>query len=359
MPAESRYDTASRSITISRAVSGRPATASRGRLAALNTSTAPVTRTIRTPPSSSVRIGLTGEPGGIKAQGTPGSRSVRTAAHVHFPPCQAPPIRRSRSTSSDDGDAARLRIEGEIEFATAPQLRSIILDLAHEGARPVVLDLREVTFVDSAGISLLIQAKKRARGERLRPRAVVAAGKRTPRPRNQWRHRVVPLRILTHPASLLHARTPPSQRVVDREFEPDAVCPPRHLRRRPSATPAFRRARYRGRSPRLWRSAARRGGTGLPSTTTQRRWMSSCSSSTTGAERACNRAFVTSSETSNTASSTTSFGTAHVCSVSATNRRAWDGAVRSAGSAIDCTVGIYLRAAGATWEPLPNVRQPG
>jgi anti-anti-sigma factor len=60
-----------------------------------------------------------------------------------------------------DGDAAIVRIEGEVEFATAPRLRATLLDLAQEGASPVVLDLAEVTFVDSAGISLLIQAKKR------------------------------------------------------------------------------------------------------------------------------------------------------------------------------------------------------
>ena len=57
--------------------------------------------------------------------------------------------------------AAVVRIEGEIEFATAPRLRATLLDLAQDGAAPVVVDLAQVTFLDSAGISLLIQAKKR------------------------------------------------------------------------------------------------------------------------------------------------------------------------------------------------------
>jgi stage II sporulation protein AA (anti-sigma F factor antagonist) len=60
-----------------------------------------------------------------------------------------------------EGDAAIVRIEGEVEFATAPRLRATLLDLAQEGASPVVVDLAEVSFLDSAGISLLIQAKKR------------------------------------------------------------------------------------------------------------------------------------------------------------------------------------------------------
>jgi anti-anti-sigma factor len=60
-----------------------------------------------------------------------------------------------------DGDRALVRIEGEVEFATAPRLRATLLELAQQGANPVVLDLAAVSFLDSAGISLLIQAKKR------------------------------------------------------------------------------------------------------------------------------------------------------------------------------------------------------
>jgi anti-sigma B factor antagonist len=60
-----------------------------------------------------------------------------------------------------DGSTAVVKIEGEVEFATAPRLRATLVDLAIEGANPVILDLGAVTFLDSAGISLLIQAKKR------------------------------------------------------------------------------------------------------------------------------------------------------------------------------------------------------
>jgi anti-anti-sigma factor len=60
-----------------------------------------------------------------------------------------------------DGNAATVRIEGEVEFATAPRLRSTLLELAQHGASPVIVDLAGVSFLDSAGISLLVQAKKR------------------------------------------------------------------------------------------------------------------------------------------------------------------------------------------------------
>jgi anti-sigma B factor antagonist len=64
-----------------------------------------------------------------------------------------------------EGGTATVRIEGEVEFATAPRLRATLLDLAQEGANPVVVDLAGVSFLDSAGISLLIQAKKRLASE--------------------------------------------------------------------------------------------------------------------------------------------------------------------------------------------------
>ncbi len=60
-----------------------------------------------------------------------------------------------------DGSTAVVSIDGEIEFATAPKLRATLLELVHDGPTRIVLDLAGVSFLDSAGISLLIQAKKR------------------------------------------------------------------------------------------------------------------------------------------------------------------------------------------------------
>jgi anti-anti-sigma factor len=60
-----------------------------------------------------------------------------------------------------EGTAAIVRIEGEVEFATAPRLRATLLELAQRGASPVIIDMAGVSFLDSAGISLLVQAKKR------------------------------------------------------------------------------------------------------------------------------------------------------------------------------------------------------
>jgi anti-sigma B factor antagonist len=47
---------------------------------------------------------------------------------------------------------------GEIDALTAPRLGRRLLDLAEEGKRLMVLDLSAVTFMDSTGISVIVNA---------------------------------------------------------------------------------------------------------------------------------------------------------------------------------------------------------
>jgi anti-sigma B factor antagonist len=49
-------------------------------------------------------------------------------------------------------------LRGEIDAATAPRLGSRLLGLADEGKRGVVVDLTDVTFMDSTGIGVLLNA---------------------------------------------------------------------------------------------------------------------------------------------------------------------------------------------------------
>ena len=53
------------------------------------------------------------------------------------------------------GDRAVLRIDGDIDACTAPQLRERVLDLAGTGAVHVIADLRGVGFLDSADLETL------------------------------------------------------------------------------------------------------------------------------------------------------------------------------------------------------------
>jgi anti-anti-sigma factor len=51
---------------------------------------------------------------------------------------------------------------GEIDLWSAPEVKAA---LAEEGSRdsPVVLDLRQVTFMDSSGLGLIVESNQRAR----------------------------------------------------------------------------------------------------------------------------------------------------------------------------------------------------
>jgi anti-sigma B factor antagonist len=49
-------------------------------------------------------------------------------------------------------------LRGEIDAMTAPRLGSRLFGLADEGMRGVVVDLSEVTFIDSTGIGVLLNA---------------------------------------------------------------------------------------------------------------------------------------------------------------------------------------------------------
>jgi anti-sigma B factor antagonist len=54
--------------------------------------------------------------------------------------------------------AATLMVSGELDLATAPQLSSIVAK--HGDARLLVLDLNAVTFIDSTGVRVLIEADR-------------------------------------------------------------------------------------------------------------------------------------------------------------------------------------------------------
>ena len=52
-------------------------------------------------------------------------------------------------------------MSGEIDLATAPQLREAVLDLIQNGSHQVLVDLRGVEFMDSTGLGVLVGALKR------------------------------------------------------------------------------------------------------------------------------------------------------------------------------------------------------
>ena len=60
---------------------------------------------------------------------------------------------------------ARVSINGELDLATVPSLREETQVLLRRGATRIVLELSELTFVDSSGLSLLIELHHRSTKE--------------------------------------------------------------------------------------------------------------------------------------------------------------------------------------------------
>jgi anti-anti-sigma factor len=61
------------------------------------------------------------------------------------------------------GGSVRLVLRGELDAATAPAANHALLDLLEGGSDRVVLDLRELDFMDSTGVKFLIDGRDAAR----------------------------------------------------------------------------------------------------------------------------------------------------------------------------------------------------
>ena len=65
------------------------------------------------------------------------------------------------------GDQAVVRMVGELDMATAPKLRETVIKLLQPslGIGVVILDLSEVSFVDSTGLGVLAGSRQRIERE--------------------------------------------------------------------------------------------------------------------------------------------------------------------------------------------------
>ncbi|MDO3704879.1 STAS domain-containing protein [Micromonospora sp. C28SCA-DRY-2] len=59
-----------------------------------------------------------------------------------------------------DSGRARLRLSGELDFDTAPELVAATADLRRDGYRELLIDLAGVTLCDSSGLSALVVAHR-------------------------------------------------------------------------------------------------------------------------------------------------------------------------------------------------------
>lgn len=66
-------------------------------------------------------------------------------------------------TVTAGADCAVLRIAGEVDVYSAPQLRDRVIQLLADGIPHIIADLREVDFLDSTGLGALVGSLKRLR----------------------------------------------------------------------------------------------------------------------------------------------------------------------------------------------------
>ena len=70
-----------------------------------------------------------------------------------------------------------VELSGELDISTSPEVEERLLQLERDGVPEwLIIDLREVGFLDSTGLSLLINADRRARDAGRRLTVVSGAG---------------------------------------------------------------------------------------------------------------------------------------------------------------------------------------
>ena len=58
-------------------------------------------------------------------------------------------------------DAAVIVVSGELDIASAPELEQVLDQIQPEQTKLVIVDLRELEFMDSTGLSIIVRAHQR------------------------------------------------------------------------------------------------------------------------------------------------------------------------------------------------------
>lgn len=66
-------------------------------------------------------------------------------------------------TSAVENGAVSIALAGELDLSGARQLEVRLDEVEREGPERLIIDLRELSFIDSTGLRLLLQADARAR----------------------------------------------------------------------------------------------------------------------------------------------------------------------------------------------------
>jgi anti-sigma B factor antagonist len=67
------------------------------------------------------------------------------------------------TTEQLNGDAHVISLSGEVDLYTAPEFKQKLLDVIAGGARSVIVDFTDTTFIDSTTLGVLVSGVKRLR----------------------------------------------------------------------------------------------------------------------------------------------------------------------------------------------------
>ena len=65
-------------------------------------------------------------------------------------------------TTRFEGSVVVIALDGELDLTSAPTLREVLIELFTGGHHRLVVDMTDVTFVDSTGLGVLVGGLKRA-----------------------------------------------------------------------------------------------------------------------------------------------------------------------------------------------------
>jgi anti-sigma B factor antagonist len=82
---------------------------------------------------------------------------------VRRPPSQEEAAVDVSVTSRESGDRTVIEVKGEIDVYTAPVLREELTSLIDSEHTTIVVDLTQVSFMDSTGLGVLVGALKKVR----------------------------------------------------------------------------------------------------------------------------------------------------------------------------------------------------
>jgi anti-sigma B factor antagonist len=68
-------------------------------------------------------------------------------------------------SGSLDAPRGRLTVSGELDIANRPELEDEVDAMLAQGARHVVIDIGELSFIDSSGLGLLVALSERAEAD--------------------------------------------------------------------------------------------------------------------------------------------------------------------------------------------------